>query len=56
MQMVVGSVETTVRGKRLLVPNIELEECPHCGERLYDLAALRKIRAARRPPRRKRAA
>jgi hypothetical protein len=25
------------------VPNLEFEECPNCGERLYDHDAMRKI-------------
>lgn len=56
MRKVVRSVETTAGGKRMVVPNIEVEECARCGERLYDLAALRKIRDARGPARRTRAA
>jgi len=52
MRRVVRSIETTVGGKRTEVPNIEVEECGACGERLYDLIALRKIREARGPARR----
>lgn len=36
-------------GRRvLLVTDVDVDECPRCGERLYDLAALRRIRDARR--------
>jgi YgiT-type zinc finger domain-containing protein len=38
----VGSATVVVRG-------VVVDLCPHCGERLYDLAALRRIRAGRRP-------
>jgi len=47
MQRVRRSV-TSKFGKRcVVVPNVEVDECPRCGERLYDLAALAKIRKAR---------
>jgi ATP-binding protein involved in chromosome partitioning len=38
-------VGVTVLG---IVENMSWFECPHCGERLYDLTALRRIREARR--------
>jgi YgiT-type zinc finger domain-containing protein len=39
---------TTKAGKRTItVRGVAVEECPRCGERLYDPAALRKIREAR---------
>jgi YgiT-type zinc finger domain-containing protein len=56
MRRVVREVETRVGLRRMVVPDIEVEECGRCGERLYDLAALRKIRDARGPARRRRAA
>jgi hypothetical protein len=28
-----------------VVPNLEFEECPDCGERLFDHAAMQKIEA-----------
>ncbi|MBI5478298.1 MAG: YgiT-type zinc finger protein [Deltaproteobacteria bacterium] len=56
MQRVSRNVTTRVGAAQLVVRDVEVEECPHCGERLYDLAALRRIRAARRPPRRSHAA
>jgi YgiT-type zinc finger domain-containing protein len=39
----------TGKGRRsVLVRDVDVDECPRCGERLYDLPALRKIREARR--------
>jgi len=39
------TVRRTYHGQRYVVPNLEFEECPNCGERLYDRDALRKIEA-----------
>lgn len=41
------SAETRVRNRVVVVRGIAVEECSCCGERLYDLAALARIRAAR---------
>jgi YgiT-type zinc finger domain-containing protein len=30
-------------GKTYLVPALEYYECPHCGEKIYDRQAMRKI-------------
>jgi YgiT-type zinc finger domain-containing protein len=35
----------TFQGETYVVPNLEFEECPDCGERLYDRDAMRKIEA-----------
>lgn len=35
----------TYKGKPYVVPNLEFEECPECGERLFDRDAMRKIEA-----------
>ena len=56
MKKVLRAIETKAGRKRMVVPDIEVEECQRCGERLYDLAALRKIRDARGPARGGRAA
>jgi YgiT-type zinc finger domain-containing protein len=48
---------TTRAGRRTIkVGGVEVEECAQCGERLYDLAALRQIAAARKGRRRSTAA
>jgi hypothetical protein len=33
----------TVRGKKAEVPNLNLEVCPDCGEKLFDLEASRRM-------------
>ena len=47
MQRVSQNVQTKAGRRKVTVPDVELDLCPKCGERLYDLLALRKIRAAR---------
>jgi YgiT-type zinc finger domain-containing protein len=47
LRRVKRDLATKVGTRSLTVHDVEVEECPHCGERLYDLAALRRIRAAR---------
>ena len=49
-------VEARAGRKVIVVRGIEVEECSRCGERLYDLTALRRIREARQKGRRGRAA
>ena len=36
-------VTGTRNGKRYSAPDIEFYECPDCGERVYDPAAIRRI-------------
>ncbi len=52
MQRKVMDVE--VDGGKRLVRDIEVDVCPHCGEKLYDPAAMRAIEAALSSPRRRR--
>ncbi len=53
----VSRTVTTKAGRRTIsVPDVEVEECSHCGERLYDLPALATIRRARETARRRSAA
>ena len=47
MKRVTQDVETKVGRRKVVVRNVAVDRCPECGERLYDLAALRQIRAAR---------
>jgi YgiT-type zinc finger domain-containing protein len=56
MKRVSRSLTTRVGSTKVVVRGVEVEECPHCGERLYDLAALRRLRSARRTPRQPHAA
>lgn len=57
MRHVTRDVATHRAGRVVLVKGVEVEECGHCGERLYDLVALRRLAEARRShPRRRPAA
>jgi YgiT-type zinc finger domain-containing protein len=37
------TVKATVRGRTAEVPNLQLEVCPDCGEKLFDLEASRRM-------------
>jgi len=37
------TVTGTRNGKRYSAPNVDYYECPDCGERIYDPAAIRQI-------------
>jgi YgiT-type zinc finger domain-containing protein len=52
MKRVLRTIQTSLGRRRISVPGIEVEECTNCGERLYDLNALRLIKRAREPSRR----
>jgi YgiT-type zinc finger domain-containing protein len=47
MTRVVRDVETKSEGVAVVVRKVQVDECPKCGERLYDLEALRRVREAR---------
>ena len=51
MKLVTRTIRTKIGRRSISVPDVEVEECANCGERLYDLAALRTIRRAREPAR-----
>jgi len=36
----------TTHGRKYSVPSLEFYECPDCGEKVYDAAAMQKIEAA----------
>jgi YgiT-type zinc finger domain-containing protein len=36
------------QGKRVVIPDLDVEVCDHCGERVFDLAAVRQIEAYKR--------
>jgi YgiT-type zinc finger domain-containing protein len=40
-------VKGNYKGKPYIAKSVEFEECPACGERLYDLEAMRKLESAR---------
>jgi len=39
------TVKRTHAGRTYMVPNLAFWECPACGERVYDRAAMRQIEA-----------
>jgi YgiT-type zinc finger domain-containing protein len=39
------NLRRTWKGQAYVVPNLEFEECPDCGERLFDHPAMQKIEA-----------
>jgi len=49
----VRTVLTRRGSRKITVPDVPVEECSACGERTYDLSALRKIAAARSSARRR---
>ena len=50
------TLKVTVRGKKAEVPNLNLEVCPECGEKLFDLEASRRMEERFLPKRRGRSA
>jgi YgiT-type zinc finger domain-containing protein len=60
IRVVKRDLERTVKGITYTVPALEFEECPVCGEKVFDPAAMRKIEAYSpsfaKPQRKKRAA
>ena len=40
-------IKGTFKGKPYLAKSVDFEECPACGERLFDLEAMRKLEVAR---------
>ena len=36
----------TADGRKYSVPSLEFYECPNCGEKVYDAAAMQRIEAA----------
>jgi YgiT-type zinc finger domain-containing protein len=56
MRRVVRDVSTRAGRRAVVAKGVEVEECPRCGERLYDLAALRAVRESRRAAKRRRPA
>jgi len=49
-------VHTKVGKEEIVIKRVSIEECSHCGERLYDMAAMRQIRTAREEHKRTEAA
>jgi len=51
-----GNYETTSKGKRMIVADVERQECTNCGEVFLDTAAMRKLEVARLKPKARRSA
>lgn len=47
------AIVATVRGRKAEVPDLELEVCPECGEKLFDLEASRRMEEQFLPRRRR---
>ena len=47
-------IDVELDGGKRTARGIETDICPHCGEQLFDPAAMRKIEATCPPPRRRR--
>ena len=45
IQLVVKDVIRKYKGRAYTVPAVEFYECPNCGEKVYDKAAIQKIEA-----------
>ena len=50
------AVQVTVRGKSATITDLNLEVCPECGEKLFDLEASRRLEEKFLPRRRARRA
>jgi len=47
IRRVTRDVSRTFRGHPYIARKVAFEECPNCGERLFDHAAIQKMQAAR---------
>lgn len=47
IRRVTRDVSGTFRGQEYLARKVTFEQCPDCGEQLFDHAAMEKLRAAR---------
>lgn len=45
IQVAVKDITRKYQGQTYIVPAVELYECSNCGEKVYDRAAIQKIRA-----------
>jgi YgiT-type zinc finger domain-containing protein len=47
MKHVRQDVEINVGSVHFVAPEIEFDQCPNCGEQIFDLAAMEKIETSR---------
>lgn len=45
IRVVHSDYPTTVRGRRVVIPELERQECPNCGEILFDRSAMKRIQS-----------
>ncbi len=50
IRSVVGDYRTRVQNAEVVVPGLERDECPDCGEVLFSPAAMRRIESFRKNP------
>jgi YgiT-type zinc finger domain-containing protein len=48
IHLVRGNFQTRFRGEKLVIPNLEREECPNCGEILFIPKAMRQLESQRK--------
>jgi YgiT-type zinc finger domain-containing protein len=47
LKLVHSDYSTRVQGRAVVVPDLERQECPNCGEVLFDCAAMERLDALR---------
>lgn len=47
IKVVRSDYRTSIQGHEVVVPRLEREECPNCGEVLFDCAAMERLEALR---------
>lgn len=50
IRSVVGDYRTRVQGEKVVIPDLQREECPDCGEVLFSPAAMRRMESYRKNP------
>ena len=46
IKIIQKTVTRQFEGERYTIPDLEFQECPRCGEKIYDREAMRQIQAA----------
>ncbi len=47
IKVVRSDYKTTIQGRSRIVPDLERQECPDCGEVLFDCAAMERLEGLR---------
>ena len=48
MRSIVGDYRTSIQGQAVVVPDLERDQCPDCGEVLFSPAAMRRMESFRK--------